>query len=61
MLLNFMTYYLALNVPPLCKAADENNWRTQASTRERSRGAVDGKSPQFRRRRRSVGGEAYEG
>ena len=37
----------------------EKNWRTEG--REGRRGAVDGKSPQFRRRRRSVGGEAYEG
>ena len=60
-MLNFMTYYLALNVPPLRKEADENNWRTDAQTRERSRGAVDGKSQLFRRRRRQVGGDAYKG
>ena len=36
-------------------------WRTEAPAREWRRGAVDGKSPQFRRQRRQVGGEAYKG
>ena len=52
---------MLLTISSPLRAADENIWRPEAPTREWSRGAVDGKSPQFRRRRRKVGGEAYKG
>ena len=52
---------MLLTISSPLRAADENNWRTEAPAREWRRGAVDGKSPQFRRQRRQVGGEAYKG
>ena len=52
---------MLLTISSPLRAADENSWRTEAPTREWSQGAVNGKSPQFRRRRRQGGAEAYKG